>query len=209
MAPQNFPPLVFSPSPSSSSPSLINNSNNDNNDNNNERYLSLPRRPRSPAHPPTETDNDDEDEDDEDETKRTMPSVPRILKRPGALLSKLSPNSQHRASSRLLRASHKPWAASLLQRLPIISHLSLILLVLLGPTHAPYLLAAVFLLTHVVFAATQVRLGFGMLWFVPPLSLHTRFAQPITRLPQLLSLHPGPFKNKLVVFFPPRISHPG
>ena len=92
-----------------------------------------------------------------------MPSVPRLLKRPGGVLSKLS---QHRASSRLLRASHKPWVASLLQRLPIITHLSLILLVLLGPTHAPYFLAAVFLLTHVVFAATQVRLGFGMLWYV-------------------------------------------
>lgn len=139
-----------------------------------------------------------------------MPSVPRILKRPGVLLSKLSPNSQHRASSRLLRASHKPWAASLLQRLPIISHLSLILLVLLGPTHAPYLLAAVFLLTHVVFAATQVRLGFGMLWLVSLLSplsplLSHKIRSPI---PQLLSLHPGPFKNKLVDFFPPRISHP-
>ena len=95
-----------------------------------------------------------------------MPSVPRLLKRPGALLSKFSLNSGHRASSRLLRASNKPWVASLLQRLPIISHLSLALLVVLGPTHAPYLLAAVFLLTHVIFAATQVRLGFGMLWYV-------------------------------------------
>lgn len=105
-----------------------------------------------------------------------MPSVPRLLKRPGVLLSKLSPNSQHRASNRLLRASHKPWAAKILQRLPIISHLSLVLLVVLGPTHAPYLLAAVFLLTHVVFAATQVRLGFGMLWYVS--SIPSTFNRP-------------------------------
>ena len=116
-----------------------------------------------------------------------MPSVPRLLKRPGVILSKLSSNGPPRSSGRLLRASHKPWVGSLLQRLPIITHLSLLVLVVLGPTHAPYFLAAVFLLTHVVFAATQVRLGFGMLWYVCLLHHHTSFqhriAHPSTHHP--------------------------
>jgi len=113
-----------------------------------------------------------------------MPSVPRLLKRSGVLFSKFSTNSQHRASSRLLRPSHKPWAGSLLQRLPIITHASLIVLVLLGPTHAPHLLAAVFLLTHVVFATAQVRLAFGMLWYVSlitsPFIQHLLTPQPVS-----------------------------
>lgn len=123
-----------------------------------------------------------------------MPSVPRLLKRPGGvILSKLSPNGQHRASGRLLRPSHKPWVASLLQRLPIITHLSLFVLVVLGPTHAPYFLAAVFLLTHVVFAATQVRLGFGMLWYVSAIirspSFHRR--SPLNVSPPAAISTPG------------------
>ncbi|KZP01102.1 hypothetical protein CALVIDRAFT_123237 [Calocera viscosa TUFC12733] len=58
-----------------------------------------------------------------------------------------------------------------LQRLPIFTHLFVVLLVIFGPYYAPVTLSLVFLLTHLAFMLSQFRSAYGMIrWcaFFPP-----------------------------------------
>lgn len=64
------------------------------------------------------------------------------------------------------RKMNKQRLSALTQRLPIITHIAVLILATFGPWFCPQLVAVVFFCTNIAFVSSQVRMAYGMIRYL-------------------------------------------